>query len=51
MVMQNRLYLYWNREIVIQNGIIFFLIIKRVMLNGILSISVGVYCIRTLKTP
>ena len=36
MFMQNRLYLYWNR--------------KMVMLSGIFGISVGAYCIRPIKT-
>ena len=48
--MQNRLYLYWNRKIVMQNGMIFFLIIKRIMRNNMTGISVGAYCIRPIKT-
>jgi len=36
---------------VMQNGMTFFLILKMIMQNGILGISVGAYCIRPLKTP
>ena len=63
MVMQNRLYLYWNRERVMRNvltiylnrgrvmrnGMTFFLIRKMVMKNDIFGISVGAYCIRPLR--
>ena len=49
--MGNVLTIYLNREMVIQNGRTFFLIRKRIMRNGIFSISVGAYCIRPIKTP
>ena len=47
--MQNRLYLYWNRERVVRNSTILFLIRKMVMKNDIFGISVGAYCIRPLN--
>ena len=47
--MQNRLYLYWNRERVVRNSTILFLIRKMVMKNDIFGISVGAYCIRPLR--
>ena len=50
MVMQNRLYFYWNRERVMQNVLTFYLNRERIIWNGILGISVGAYCIRPLKT-
>ena len=63
MFMQNWLYLYWNREnvmwncmtifliwkMVMQNRLYLYLNRKRSMRNGILSISVGAYCIRPLN--
>ena|GEM_PF-1133669 len=50
MFMQNRLYLYWNRERVMRNVLTFYLNRERVVRNGILDISVGAYCIRPIKT-
>ena len=47
--MQNRLYLYWNRERVMRNVLTFYLNRKRAMQNGILGISVEAYCIRPIK--
>ena len=61
--MQDRLYLYWNRERVMRNVLTFylnrgrvmrnsttlFLIRKMVMKNDIFGISVGAYCIRPIK--
>ena len=49
MFMQNRLYLYWNRERVMRNVSTFYLNRGRVVRNGILDISVGAYCIRPLN--
>ena len=62
--MQNRLFLYLDRKMIMRNGTTLFLIWKMVMQNrlslyldrkmvmqnGILDISVGAYCIRPIKT-
>ena len=47
--MQNLLYLYCNRERGMRSDMTIFLIIKRIMQNGIFGISVGAYCIRLLR--